>query len=77
MRKYRAGKTTNKKTEDISTQNYNIDFFISKFQKLIEQGSLYVCTCCDELWYKHSVLDARKLRLSNPDIKKYLGDIKV
>ena len=35
-------------------------------------GPLYICSCCDQLWYKHSVTAAKKLRISNPDIVKYL-----
>ena len=38
----------------------------------MSQGPLYICTCCDQLWYKHSVLHADKLMQSNPDVEKYL-----
>ena len=33
---------------------------------------MYICSCCDQLWYKHSVTTAEKLRLSNPSVIKYL-----
>ena len=42
----------------------------------ISSGPLYVCTCCDQLWYKHSVCPADQIRLVNPDIVKYLQNIK-
>ena len=31
-----------------------------------------MCSCCNQLWYKHSVTTAEKLRLSNPNVVKYL-----
>ena len=33
---------------------------------------MYICSCCNQLWYKHSVTTAEKLRLSNPNVVKYL-----
>ena len=39
---------------------------------MIAQGPLYICTCCDQLWYKHGVVNANKLRESNPNICEYL-----
>ena len=33
---------------------------------------MYICTCCDQLWYKHSVTKAQNLKATNPDIIKYL-----
>ena len=37
---------------------------------------MYICPCCDQLWYKHSVLLADRLKLVNPDITKYLQSVK-
>ena len=45
---------------------------IRKFHTAVSIGPLYICSCCDQLWYKHSVTAANKLRMSNPDIVKYL-----
>ena len=39
---------------------------------MIAQGPLYICTCCDQLWYKHGVVNANKLRECNPNISEYL-----
>ena len=36
---------------------------------------MYVCTCCDQLWYRHCVKCVDKLRETNPDIEKYLCNI--
>lgn len=63
MRNYKATKTS---TKDVTNM-------ISKFHKSVDQGPLYVCTCCDQLWYRHSVVNANKLRKSNYYIK-YLCD---
>ena len=31
---------------------------------------MYICSCCDQLWYRHSVNSAYKLRKSNPSVDK-------
>ena len=39
----------------------------------MSQGPLYICSCCDQLWYKHSVSSANTLKKSNPAAgEKYL-----
>ena len=45
---------------------------IRKFHANVSRGPEYICSCCDQLWYKHSVITAEKLRLSNPTAEKYL-----
>lgn len=30
------------------------------------------CTCCDQLWYRHSVTSATALKENNPDVQKKL-----
>ena len=42
---------------------------IRKFHAVVSRCPLCICSCCDQLWYKHS---AEKLTLSNPDAGKYL-----
>ncbi len=50
---------------------------IRNFHKSVSTGPLYVCTCCEQLWYKHSVCSADRIRLVNPDIaSKYLQNFK-
>ena len=58
--------------------NENIDelALVRKFHNSVSAGPLYICTCCDQLWYKHSVLPAERLKLINPDITKYLQSIR-
>ena len=46
--------------------------FILKFQDIVSKGPVYICTCCDQLWYKHSVSSTVSIRASNPGITKYL-----
>ena len=49
-----------------------IQFLISRFHDIVSQGPCYICTCCDQLWYKHGVLQTNILRQQNPDVHKYL-----
>ena len=50
----------------------NIDSAISKFHETVAKGPLYVCSCCDQLWYRHSVLSSKKFRESNLESIKCL-----
>ena len=52
--------------------NSTITDEIRKFHAVVSRGPLYICSCCDQLWYKHSVVSAEKLRLSNPNAGIYL-----
>ena len=63
MKGYRARKKSIEKS---------LEFFISKFHDIVSQGPLYICTCCDQMFYKHGVLKTGNLRQKNPDIHKYL-----
>ena len=49
----------------------DIESVIFKSQEIVAQGPLYICACCDQLWYKHTVVNAKKLKKSNPGISKY------
>ena len=33
---------------------------------------MYICSYCDQLWYRYSVNSAHKLRKSNPSVDKYV-----
>jgi heterodisulfide reductase subunit A-like polyferredoxin len=54
----------------------NITQLIGNFHNSVSTGPLYVCTCCEQLWYKHSVCPADRIRLVNPDIAKYLQSVR-
>lgn len=54
-----------------SSTNSTIPDEIQKFHAVVSRGPLYICSCCDQLWYIHSVFSAEKLRLSNPNAGKY------
>ena len=54
----------------------NMDEVIKRFHNMVSQGPLYICSCCDQLWYKHSVSTADKIRKSNPTAANYLHNIK-
>ena len=45
---------------------------MAKFHDIVSQGPLYVCTCCDQSWYRHSVISASTIKESNPDIEAKL-----
>ena len=45
---------------------------ISSFHKSISMGPLHIYTCCDQLWYRHSVHYANKMRQNNPSATKFL-----
>jgi hypothetical protein len=57
-------------------ENDTILRLVRKFHSSVSTGPLYICSCCDQLWYKHSVSPADRLRLANPDASKYLQNIK-
>ena len=52
--------------------NQSLQSLIISFHDVVSEGPLYICSCCDRLWYKHSVSPAATLRETNPDVKKYL-----
>ena len=52
--------------------NSTITDEIRKFHANISRGPEYICSCCNQLWYKHSVITAEKLRLPNSTAGKYL-----
>ena len=49
---------------------------VRRFHNSVSAGPLYICTCCDQLWYKHSVLPADRVRMVNPDMTKFLQSIR-
>ena len=49
--------------------NTSVDVSVKKFHDIVK---VYICSCCDQLWYKHSVVNACKLRESQLDSAKYL-----
>ena len=59
-------------------RNENIDelTIVRKFHNTVSARPLYICTCCHQLWYKHSVSPADRLRLVNPEITKYLQSVR-
>ena len=54
--------------------NQCLQSLILKFHDIVSKGPLYVCSCCDQMWYKHNVSPAATLWKKNPDIKQYLQD---
>ena len=68
------------KPEQSTISNYNnnqiIHQLIFKFQDIVSKGPVYICTCCDQLWYKHIVSSTVSIRVSNPSITKYLLNTK-
>ena len=52
-----------------------LEELIANFHNAMSNGPIYICTCCDQLWYKHSVFLADKIRASHPDAVKLLQNI--
>ena len=50
----------------------NIQCTIKKFHEIMSEAPLYACSCCDQLWYKHSVMNANQISQSSPFVVKYL-----
>ena len=51
-----------------------IELDISEFHNIASEGPVYMCFCCSQLWYKQSVLNAKKLKDLNPVIHEYLEE---
>ena len=62
----------NKGMNTSEAKRKKIENLISKFHDIVSHGPLYVYSCCDQLWYKHSVSPADKLTNSNPAAERYL-----
>ena len=80
LAKVRAYKNSTKETSSSTKVHQQQDDellrLIDKFHKSVSTGPLYICSCCDQLWYKHSVCPADRLRLSNTNSVDYLQGIK-
>ncbi|CAB4001923.1 Hypothetical predicted protein, partial [Paramuricea clavata] len=63
-------------SNDNSISHNRVSQLIHKFHKSVSTGPLYICSYCDQLWYKHSVCPAERLRLCNPNSTKHLQRIK-
>ena len=42
---------------------------ITEFHDIVSHGPMYICTCCDQLWYKHSVTKVDNRKTANPNYK--------
>ena len=68
-RAYSKNKSSEQREKELSTHiTVDMTQLIRYFHNSISSGPLYICTCCDQLWYKHSVCPADRIRLVNPDI---------
>ena len=38
------------------------------FNRSVAEGPTYVCTCCQQLWFRHSVMNAGSMGMNKPDI---------
>ena len=44
--------------------------FLHIFNASIAEGPLYVCTCCQQIWFKHSVLSIEEICLKTNDERR-------
>ena len=49
-----------------------ISELIDKFHNSVTFGPLYICSCCDQLWYKHIVSAAERFRFQYLNMVQYL-----
>ena len=44
-----------RENEKVKKQNRKFykEEMVKDFHKFVQQGPLYICTCCDQLWYRH------------------------
>ena len=53
-------KETRSSTEVHQQQDDELLRLIDKFHKSVSTSPLYICLCCDQLWYKNSVCSTAK-----------------
>ncbi len=73
--------STKSRQRDVNNLSANncateVNKLIQNFHLSVSVGPLYICTCCDQLWYKHSVCPAERIRLTCPDTVKYLRNVR-
>ena len=67
----RDAKLKSNKKRRSESKDGSIHELISKFHQVIAEGPTFVCICCDQLWYKHSVHKAGVLsNFENSAIRK-------
>ncbi|KAL9970346.1 hypothetical protein ACROYT_G022703 [Oculina patagonica] len=61
-----------KRREAYTNRNQmSCDELVAIFRELVATGPTFVCTCCDQLWYKHSLVRAQTvLKLDNEAVLK-------
>lgn len=80
LKNYRSKMTSDQKAKRMERQKaYRsrkkpIELAISEFHDIASEGPVYICFCCNQLWYKQSVLNAKKLKDLNPVIHEYLEE---
>ena len=52
---------------------HNVISMVNVFHNDIKRGPEYICTCCDQLWYKSSVVkcDGNKYKTCSPNLLEY------
>ena len=51
---------------------YIVQLLLMKSENFMILSRVYLLFIINQLWYKHSVITAENLRLSNPTVEKYL-----
>ena len=74
----RANKSLDAKEKMFAKHHWHcktVSELIDRFHNSVTAGPLYICSCCNQLWYKHSVSAAETFRLKYPNMVKYLQNI--
>ena len=62
-------------TKRFKGNTLTLEQLINDFHNAVSNGPVYICTCCDQLWYRYSVCLADKIRASNSNAAKLLQNI--
>lgn len=70
LKNYRSKMTPDQKAKRMETQKaYRlrkkpIELATPEFHDIASEGPVYICFCCNQLWYRRSVLNAKKAKRS-------------
>ena len=71
LNKRREAYTVNKGCDSVKMQKQTCEELVVNFRKLVATRPTFVCTSCDQLWYKHSLVRTETvLKLNNEAVQK-------
>ena len=71
-KKQKVGGGQKPQHDEESIRSNTLKELVKKFHEAVSEGPLYICTCCNQLWYRHSVVQAGRIHVTNPNMVKHL-----